>query len=921
MKFYIGLILLSGFLFIFSMPVDGQSVFDGFDPNADDTVLATAVQPDGKILIAGQFTTVAGTIRNRVARLNPNGTLDTAFDPNANGIVRSIAIQPDGKILIGGDFTDVGGQTRNRIARLDTLTGVADPFDPSADNIVRSIVLQNDGKILAGGDFTSIGGQPRNHIARLDAATGSADAFDPNGNDVVRALALQPDGRILAGGEFTSIGGQARNRIARIHPVSGLADTFNPNAESTVSSIALQADGKVLIGGDFANIDGQVRHSLARVSSGVGSVDTFNPDVSGAVRSVVMQADGNILIGGDFTAVGGQIRLRIARLNAATGSLHDFVADANDEVEAIAVQSDGKIIVTGAFTGISSEARNHIARLESDGSLDRTLDTLIEDDGFVAATALQPDGKIIIGGFFSSVMGVPRSNIARLNADGTLDVTFDVNADDTVYAIALQADGGIVIGGIFTNVGGQTRNYLARLDGTTGEVDDWNPNASEYVVSVLVLPDGKIVVAGNFNGPNSMGALTRNHIARLDPVTGVADSWNPNARGQVLCLTLEPAGTILAGGTFSGTNSIGGANRNYIARLNPTTGAADSSFISTNLNNGVISMGLQPDGKILITGNFTREAGIGFNRMGRLNPNGTFDLTFSPNANAQVLSFAVQTDGKIVVGGNFNGTNSIGGSSRNYIARLEPGGSADPTFNPNANATVNSIAILPDGKILAGGHFTTMGGQPRTFLARFSNDTAASRSLAVTQSSVTLTLDRASPRFARVLFELSTNGQNYSFLGSGTGSLAPSGNARGQISQIAPAAAGWTLTGLSLPTGQNIYIRARGISRTGYHNGSESITETVKNVFLSGPTAAHVSVSGRVLSASGGFVPRATVFLSGSDGEIRTALTSSLGYYRFENVAAGRTYTLSVSAKQYRFASQVVTINDDIFTLDFSALP
>ena len=149
------------------------------------------VQPDGKILIGGDFTTLApnggATVtRNRIARLNPDGTLDTAFNPKANGSVNAIAVQADGKILVGGFFSGVnsiGGQTRNRMARLDAVTGLADAFDPNANTTVRAIAVQADGRILVGGDFTSIGGQTRNRIARLDAATGLADLFDPNAKD------------------------------------------------------------------------------------------------------------------------------------------------------------------------------------------------------------------------------------------------------------------------------------------------------------------------------------------------------------------------------------------------------------------------------------------------------------------------------------------------------------------------------------------------------------------------------------------------------------------------------------------------------------------------------------------------------------------------------------------------------------------
>src|SRR5205823_5937693 len=143
--------------------------------------------------------------RNRIARLNPDGTLDIAFNPNASATVIAIAVQTDGKILVGGFFTSIGGQTRNRIARLDATTGLADSFDPNANNAVFSIAVQANGKILVGGEFNgtnSIGGQTRNYIARLDATTGAADSFNPNANNLVLSIAVQADGKILVGGEF-----------------------------------------------------------------------------------------------------------------------------------------------------------------------------------------------------------------------------------------------------------------------------------------------------------------------------------------------------------------------------------------------------------------------------------------------------------------------------------------------------------------------------------------------------------------------------------------------------------------------------------------------------------------------------------------------------------------------------------------------
>src|SRR5438445_4073026 len=131
----VGLALAGG-----AAAVRGQSALDGFDPNANDSVYVAVVQPDGKILIGGNFTTLspnggAAVTRNHIARLNPDGTLD-AFNPNANGGVNAIAVQADGKILAGGAFTSIGGQTRNYIARLDP-EATLDAFNQHAnDNLI-----------------------------------------------------------------------------------------------------------------------------------------------------------------------------------------------------------------------------------------------------------------------------------------------------------------------------------------------------------------------------------------------------------------------------------------------------------------------------------------------------------------------------------------------------------------------------------------------------------------------------------------------------------------------------------------------------------------------------------------------------------------------------------------------------------------
>ncbi len=437
------------------------------------------------------------------------------------------------------------------------------------------------------------------------------------------------------------------------------------------------------------------------------------------------------------------------------------------------------------------------------------------------ATAIQPDGKILIGGSFANVLGLARSNIARLNADGTLDLAFDPNANGTVYTIALQTDGKILVGGDFNgfnSIGGQQRSHIARLDAITGAADSFNPNANNTVHAIAVQADGKILAGGDFNGFNSIGGQARNGIARLDATTGLADSFDPNASGRVHTIAVQADGKILVAGQFT---NIGGQPRNYIARLDATTGAADS--FNPNANDSVSTIAVQPDGKILVGGFFNGANSIGGqprNYIARLDATTGLADSFDPNASVFVFAIAVQSDGKILAGGDFF---TIGGQTRNRIARLDATTGLPDSFDPNANNSVFSIAVEADGKILVGGSFTSIGGQSRGSFARLSNDTAALQNLAVTQTTIAWARGGASPQFMRVTFEFSPDNANYTPLGNGTAT-----------------GSNWTLTGLSLPTGQNIYIRARGYYRNGQY-GSESIAESVRNAFVTAaPTPTQV---------------------------------------------------------------------------------
>ncbi|MEY2577871.1 MAG: hypothetical protein QOI49_695, partial [Verrucomicrobiota bacterium] len=810
-----------------------QSALDGFSPNPNSAIYAAAIQPDGKIIIGGEFTTLSPNggppvNRNHIARLNQDGTVDSTFDPNANGTVWAIALQPDGRILVGGLFhgqNSIGGLNRDYIARLDSVTGLADSFDPRPNGGITRIVVQPDGKILVAGSFDFLspnGGAAiqRHFFVRVDSLGNLDSVFDPRADASIWAIAIDGEGRILVGGWMYSIGGVVRN-FARLDAVTGSPDSFDAKSNGTVYAIAIQPDGKIVVGGDFysrsgePSIGGQVRQRLARLDPVTGLADSFNPNASAQVKTVVIQADGKILAGGFYSqgvTIGGQLRNGIARLDPVTGLADSF--DPNPDYRAVDVilqQPDGKILIGGFFSAVSPNggpavARSSFARLEMDGQVDQTLLNLNAVGYAVFATAVQPDGKILIGGDFTSILGVSRNNIARLNADGTLDSAFNPNANSWVRSIAVQPDGRILVGGTFTNVGGQSRNRIARLDATTGAADSFDPNANNSVLCLAVQADGRILAGGEFSGPNGIGGQTRNHIARLDPVTGLADSFDPNANDLVFSIALQRDGKILVGGFFRGSNGIGAQARSYLARLDATTGLADS--FDPQANSIVFAIAVQPDGKILAGGDFWVIGGATRNWIARLDPSTGQADSFNPNANSTVYSLALQADGRILAAGYFK---NIGGQARNYIARLDANTGLADSFDPGADRVVRSIALQPDGKILAGGDFANISSQPRSLFARLSNGTAAFQDLAVTPSAITWRRGGAGPQFTRVDFEFSFDNVSYSSLGNGTST----GN-------------DWSLTGLSLPTGQNFFVRGRGYYGTGHFNGSASIAESVR---------------------------------------------------------------------------------------------
>lgn len=693
-------------------------------------VSSISLQSDERIVIAGGFTSIAGTPRNRIARLNADGSLDTGFDPGtgANNWVTCTALQGDGKTIIGGAFTEINGTPRNRIARLNTDGTLDTSFDPEmgANERIERIAVQGDGKIIIGGSFTSYDGAARNSIARLnmDGSLDTGFGVGSGCNSPVNSLVLRSDGKIIIGGTFTSCDGIARNRLARLNNDGSVDMALDPGsgASSAIMSLALQADGKVIIGGYFETYDGAARRSIARLNDD-GSLDTGFDTGTGADNAVfgtAIQDDGKIMIVGGFGSYNGANCGNVTRLNSDGGRDFGFNpgTGADGPVYCSVVQPDDQILIAGNFSRFNGVPHGRIARLNTDGTLDMGFATGVGANGPISCMALRPDGKIIIGGGFTEFNGTPRYCLARLNADGSVDTGFGTGTgpDGWVLSAVIQDDGKIIIAGGFWNYDGTPRNYIARTD-PDGSLDtsfDPGTGANNWIRSVSLGSDGKIIIAGDFYGYNG---TTRYYVARLNNDGSLDTGFDSGAgpSSQLFSTLIQPDGKVIIGGSF---NNVGGVPSCGIARLD-VDGSLDTSFdpgTGTGQDNGIMAMTFQPDGKILVCGDFTSYDNVPHNFIARVNTDGSLDSAFDPGtgANMEIMTTALQANGAVIIGGAFT---SYDGTGRNRVARLHNGqaniiaemAATDMTVAPNPGSGIFTLTCDRPGPVVI--HVTDPSGR------------------------------------------------------------------------------------------------------------------------------------------------------------------------------------------------------------------
>ncbi|WP_201985836.1 T9SS type A sorting domain-containing protein [Hymenobacter rubidus] len=591
---------------------------------------AVAVQPDGKMLLAGAFSQFNGQAVNRIIRLNANGSLDTSFQSSITGqnvYISKILLQADGSIVVAGNLPASQGPATGAIVRL-LSTGAPDiSFNAPAlvsGLYVAGLAVQPDAKTLVAFGLdagTGAGAQP---LMRL-LPNGSADASFQTGTNfnawfygptlATQPVVVEPGGNILVGTNATAYNGQAVGRVVRLLPSGSLDTGFQNMGLNGVlfpyapTSIQLLTSGQLLTSFALLNSDGTINSSYDPRLRNIGYVSTL-----------LRQADGKLLVGGNFSEISGQAAGGLARLNA-------------------------------------------------DGTPDVAFTTAAVTDGIVYDLGIQSDGKILVGGEFTRLGGSARQSLGRLLPSGQADAAFSPTIQPyrapgfrpIVRALALQADGNVLLSGrfFFQPVSGTPlMPSSARVLGSTGQLDSAFPNLANFNINrFLVQPDGKIVVAGQGSVGTQPFTLVQRVLPDGTPDPAFTTTLSTVALESVRDLQLDAAGRIYAAGNFA---QFGNVPTHTVVRLLPN-GPPDPSFITAlGSQSNVYALALQPNGRLLVGGAVLTTTTQSYGSA-RLLADGSTDASYNSPAgpDRSVFRLLVQPNGAIVAGGVFTTVNGL----------------------------------------------------------------------------------------------------------------------------------------------------------------------------------------------------------------------------------------------------------------------
>ncbi len=441
--------------------------------------------------------------------------------------------------------------------------------------------------------------------------------------------------------------------------------------------------------------------SVAQAIDRISVLPGFNAPVNAISEP---DSNGTRYLGGNFTAFNPWDTGNGALVGASSGDVNLSFPKVNGVINATAADGSGGFYIGGDFTcigpntsgscdGTDDVVRNRAAHINANGSVDLSWNPNLDDDVFAIGVS---GSSVYLGGFFTTAGGTARNRAAAVGTDGTLSTSWNPNVNGSVYAIGVSGDN-VYLGGAFTTVGVTARNRAAAVDATTGVATDWNPNLNNDVFAIAL--SGSNVYLGGFF--TTAGVTARNHAAAVDATTGVATSWDPNLNEEVFAIALSGSNVYL-GGEFT---TVGGTARNYAAAVD-TAGTLTSW--NPDVNSTVYAIGVSGS-NVYLGGEFTTVGGIARNRAAAVTTDGAGTLTsWNPNLNEDVRAIGV-SGSNVYLGGWFT---TVGGIAHNRAAAVGTNGTLDPSWNPNVNNNVRAIE-LSGSNVYLGGWFTTVGGIAR----------------------------------------------------------------------------------------------------------------------------------------------------------------------------------------------------------------
>lgn len=745
-----------------------NGVLDPFNPSPAGTVNDVVRQKDGKILVAGSFNSISNGIVSRryLVRFNADLSFDTGFT-NALGsgpdqAVNDVALQPDGKILLAGGFSSISGRPNTRgIARLHADGSVDDTFVSPANSGGGSMVdVYPDGRILVVG--LNVNGYFA-AIKRLDPF-GTPDLAFTNSLPTPSSIAVLDNDSVLVGGAFTEVNGRPRVLLAKLvgngvldtNFLAGVTNVAASN-QGVVRTIAVQDNGKIVVGGSFLQF-GPFRNGLARFHPDGTPDETFvfqqgiGDDFNASVWRIVPFADGRLAIGGQFASWEGVPENGLAILGGdavplafATHPLDQFVPSGT--TVAFSAQAVGTSPISyrwwkgsaplndgGNISGAATPQLTVTGAAAGDAGIYFLMATNSTGGQRLSATAelFILAGPVVrsapAGGTFytgngltlrSTVLGLPtvtyqwlkNSNTVANATNNTLVFTNLMKTDAGAYQL-VAANGLGSVTSVVANV--VVLDPPASLSGTFPHP----AGASGNVNGLVVLGDGGVVIGGDFTSAGANGSATSApYLAKIKADGSVDTTFAPAINGSVQVVVKDAGGGYLVAGYFT---SVGGSSKSGFARIK-ADGSLDTDFharLGSGPQSGPGAIAIQPDGKILLGGSFGTVSGQSYPSLVRLNADGSIDPSLRLNMSfaQSIYALGVRADGKIYAGG------FLTVSNRQNILRLESSGAVDLAFDASANSQVTKLLVWPDGGVAIGGFFSTVNNASAANLARLAAD-------------------------------------------------------------------------------------------------------------------------------------------------------------------------------------------------------